>query len=187
VRPELAIDIARAIWMQSRFDDLDAWYEEVFAARPASTHPGWERVHRDRVTLAANDGDTERAILAARRWMEWDPSSLEAMRRLSLLLVEQGMGPQIDEGIALIHRTLEIEVDNPAAWRAIAVGHARAGRMNDAEAALHRTVELAPEDWRFWQGLGDFQRGMGRDAEAAVSYDRSTRLREGAVTATPSP
>lgn len=178
VRPSLAIDIARAKWARGDLEALDAWYSEQFASHPRASNAAWDRVHRDRIVLMTHDGDIPRLIRAARAWVVWDSSSLEAMRQLSLLLVEKGNSDEIEEGIALVHRTLEIEPGNAGAWRAIAIGHARAQRLDDAEAALKKTVELAPEDWRFWQGLGEFQRGTGRDAEAVQSFDRATRLRE---------
>jgi len=187
VRPELAVDIGRVIWVRGRLDDLDQWYREQSAAHPREANPGWDRVHRDRVTLARTDDDPVRAIIASREWLEWDPTSLEAMRQLSLLLAESGDHGEIEEGIALIHRTLEIEPNNPGAWRAIAIGHSRAGRLDEAEAALRHTVELAPENWRFWQGLGEFQREIGREMESVHSLDRATRLREAETNATQPP
>lgn len=178
LRPALAVDIGRALWVQSRVDELDAWYAEQFAAHPRTTHPEWERLHRDRVTLAQQEQDSASAITAARAWRAWDPESLEAMRTLSLLLVEKGDAAEIEEGLALVRRTLEIEPGNGGAWRAIAVGHARAGRLDDAEKALRRAVELAPNEWRLWQALGEFMQHLGRAEESSKALGEAARLRE---------
>jgi len=185
--PDLATDIGRALWAQGRTADLEAWFAQQIEAHPHAEFPWWDRFHRERVSLAMNDDDDAGAIRASREWLAWDPSSLEAMRQLSMLLVERGDEQQIDEGIALIHRTLEIAPDNPAAWRAVAIGHARLERLDQTEAALRKSVELAPEDWRFWQGLGEFYRGTGRDQDAAAAFDRATRLREAELAAMPRP
>lgn len=178
LRPDLAADIGRVLWVQGQLEELDSWSDAMIAAHPHSLHQTWERFHRDRVAVALLDAAPERAIGAARAWVVWDPTSLEAMRSLSLLLVEKGSASEIDEGLALVERTLEIEPGNPGAYRALAIGHARAGRLDDAEKALLQSVEHAPDDWRFWQGLGEFYRGTGREQEASRALDRATRLRE---------
>ncbi|MBM4112265.1 MAG: 4Fe-4S binding protein [Phycisphaerae bacterium] len=177
-RPELAADISRALWARGDLEAMDAWHAEQIAAHPASTHPHWSAFHRDRIAVAQADEDVPRQIEAARSWLAWDPSSLEAMRHLSLALVQHGEGPQIDEGIALVHRTLEIEPGNAGAWRAIATGEARAGRLEDSVRALRASLELAPDDWRSWQSLGDLLRALGRDEDAAQALSESTRLRD---------
>ncbi len=175
MRPDLAAEIARALWAQGALDEMDAWYAEQIAAHPRSAHPEWTRLHRDRVAVAKSDEDLLRQVVAARDWAAWDPDDLEAMRHLSLLLVENGEGETIDEGIRLVHRTLEIEPANPGAWRAIAIGHARLGRHAEAEAALRKAIEIAPDDWRWWQALGEFLRGIGREEDAAAALDQATR------------
>lgn len=178
IRPALAADIARALWASGRLEEMDAWYAEQIAAHPAVAHPGWSLFHRDRIAVAQADQDAVREIAAAREWLRWDPTSLEAMQLLSIVLVQSGDGPLIDEGIELVHRTLERKPDNAGAWRTIAVGHARQYRFDQAEAALHRAIEIAPDDWRTWQSLGEMLQGMGRDADAARAMRESTRLRD---------
>lgn len=185
--PELATEIGRALWAQGRMEDLLAWNAEQISRHPHAEFPHWERFHRETVALFMHDQNERGAIDAARAWLEWNPASLEAMRRLSLLLVEHGDAAEVDEGIALVHRTLEIEPGNAGAWRAIAIGHARLQRLPETEEALRRTVELAPEDWRFWQGLGEFYRGAGRDQDASFAFDRATRLRESELATMPAP
>jgi Flp pilus assembly protein TadD len=100
------------------------------------------------------------------------------MRRLSLLLVEHGVGDTILEGVDLTLKTLEIEPDNAYAYRALAIGYARLERMDEAEAALRKSIAIAPADWRLQQSLGELLMGIGREAEGSAIIKEATRLRD---------
>lgn len=69
------------------------------------------------------------------------------MRRLSLLLIEQGSGAaDVAEGLALVDRTIAVDPANPNAWRVKAMGLVRLERREEAAAAVRRALELAPGD-----------------------------------------
>ncbi|MBX3354644.1 MAG: 4Fe-4S binding protein [Phycisphaeraceae bacterium] len=178
LRPAVATDIVRILWLRGREAEADAWIEPLLADHPQAEFPEWALVFRQRVAMAESEGDMARAITLGRAWLEWHPEGLEAMRRLSLLLVERGSAEEIEEGIALVHRTLDIEPDHAPAWRAIAIGHGRAGREAETEFALRRAVELAPVDWRHWRGLGDFLRATQRIEESNEAFEEARRLQE---------
>ena len=101
------------------------------------------------------------------------------MRRLSLVLIERGDASQVEEGIALVERTLEIAPDNPSAYRAMALGYGRLERFDEAVAAMRRAVELEPEDWRLREALGELLIGVGRLTEGEIERETAARLRSG--------
>jgi Flp pilus assembly protein TadD len=173
----LAANIGRVL--RGRRDDAAtiAWYESV-----TTEHPQWLGLWDEYVLWLSSDGRDLQAIEVALRKLEekdhGDEAALFIMRRASLLLAEKGVGPQIEQGIRLVERTLEIEPDNPFAYRALAIGHARMERLEEAEKALRRAVELAPADWRLIQSLGELLMGIDKAAEGAQLLRRAADLRD---------
>jgi Flp pilus assembly protein TadD len=90
------------------------------------------------------------------------------MRRLSLILIERGDVAQVEEGIALVERTLEIAPDNPFAYRAMALGYGRLERFDEAVAAMRKAVELEPEDWRLREALRELLMGLATDEQGEL-------------------
>lgn len=157
-----------------------AWYDETLAAQPL-----WVQLQEDYALWLTSEGREAEAIAAARRALDRARAAgaapdldLFLMRRLSILLSEHGVAGEIEEGIKLIDRTLEIEPDNPFAYRALAVGYARMEKMDKAEEALRTAIRLAPQDWRVIQSLGELLMGIGREAEGAQLMKEAARLRD---------
>ena len=103
------------------------------------------------------------------------------MRRLSILLIETGVTEQVEEGIALVTKTLEIAPDNPFAHKMRADGYLALGKPEEAERDLRRAMELAPDDWRFMQALGEFLMSHDQVREAMPLIKRATEARAAEV------
>jgi len=175
-----AAGIGRILRGQRRFDEARQWYIETLSA-----HPLWVQLQDEYVQWLVSDGKIDRAMTASRDALiraraegASEASELFLMRRLSLLLVEHGVGDTILEGVDLTLKTLEIEPDNAYAYRALAIGYARLERMDEAEAALRKSIAIAPADWRLQQSLGELLMGIGREAEGSVIIKEATRLRD---------
>jgi tetratricopeptide (TPR) repeat protein len=178
-------DIALLKRMQMKDDEARAYYERVIEQRP-----GFVRLVDDYVLWLNDEGKTDRAIEIARAALERvedEAAELYLMRRLSLLLVTNG---ELDEGIELIRRTLEIEPDNAAAHTHLARALFLKGETQEAERELRRAVELAPDDPRIVEELAIMLESTGRAEEAArwretVGHQRDVESvgvsREGAV------
>jgi polyferredoxin len=150
----VAAVIGRALRTQpSRRDDALAWYDAVLLA-----HPAWQRLREEQVTWLDNEGEFVRMVQSARQGLDAVPEDLLAMRRLSIALTERGQSPaEIEEGVALIRRTLEIAPNNGFAHAALARGLARLGRMDEAAAEFRRALELEP--------ASEMIRGMAEEFE----------------------
>ncbi len=175
-----AAAIGRVLRGQRRVEDARLWYVEV-----TQNHPLWVQIQDEFVQWLVDIGREAEAIAAGRNGLlrgraegASPAQELFLMRRLSLLLVENGAGDEIVEGIELTKRTLEIEPGNAFAHRALAVGYARLERMDDAERELHRAIELAPNDWRLRQSLGELLMGIGKEAEGAAVIKDAAKLRD---------
>ena len=96
--------------------------------------------------IHARNGDTVRVLRSARDGLAACPGDLQAMRRLSLALVEHGDSTaEIDEGIALVRRTIEVDPSNAFAHAALGRGLARRGDRDGAAAAFGRALQIAPD------------------------------------------
>jgi len=98
-------------------------------------------------------------VASARDGLAALPGDLNTMRRLSLALVERGASPaEVEEGVALVRRTLEIAPGNGFAHAALARGLARLGRWDESAAEFRRAMELEPGS--------ELIRSMAEEAEA---------------------
>ncbi|MGA1058445.1 MAG: 4Fe-4S dicluster domain-containing protein, partial [Phycisphaerales bacterium] len=148
--------IARLLRAQGKLNEALAHYRTFVVSRP-----DWGDLRDEAVVWLEGEGDSVAAIEMARLGHQASPEDLRAMRRLSLILIERGDVAQVEEGIALVERTLEIAPNNPFAYRAMALGYGRLERFDEAVAAMRRAVELEPEDWRLRQALGELLIGIG--------------------------
>lgn len=166
--------IGRLLRVQLRVDDANAW-----ASTKLDEHPDYTNLLEESAMALEADNDPQTAIGLCRQVLERTPENLTVMRRLSLLLVLRGDTAQLDEGIALIRRTLEIAPNNPFAHYALALGLGKRGDMDDAEREMRRAVELDPENTRLNQALGELLSGVGKATEAAPFLRKGAAAAEG--------
>lgn len=138
----VAAALVRLLAAQGR--DAEA---EALADSAVRDNPAWWRLAEERVTGLIGMGRTDEAITMARARHAALPDDIVAMRRLSLLLIEHGQVPtDVEEGVRLVDRTIELDPGNPNAWRVRAMGLVRLERRDDAIASVRRALELAPGD-----------------------------------------
>ncbi|MEY3021298.1 MAG: hypothetical protein RIS86_494 [Planctomycetota bacterium] len=155
--------------------DLDGAIAYARAAWEAN--PGWESLREEFVGWMLAEGRRDEALAVAREAVARRPDDLNAMRRLSLVLVESDDRAEVAEGIALVDRTLEIAPGNAFAHRARAVGLRRLERYDEAEADLRRAISLAPGEWRFMQELGEMLMATDRVKEAMPLIKQAGEMR----------
>jgi polyferredoxin/Flp pilus assembly protein TadD len=176
----VAAGIARLVRAGGDEDAALAYYAETARANPA-----WEALADEWLLALRSAGRVDEAIDEARAAVVRRPDSLLLLRRASLILMEEGGPAEIEEGIRLTERTLEIEPANPFAWQALALGLEKLGRFDEAERALRRGLELAPDEWRIRQTLGQFLMAHDRAEEGAAELRRAVVEREAAAAANP--
>lgn len=148
----VAAALVRLLAAQGRDDEAESLADEA-----VRDNPSWWRLAEERVTGLVGTGRTDEAIAMARARHAALPDDIVAMRRLSLLLIEHGDAPaDVEEGVRLVDRTIEIDPSNPNAWRVRAMGMVRLERREDAIASVQRALELAPGD----PGLEDALRAL---------------------------
>lgn len=166
--------LARLLISQRREEEAVALHRRL-----VETRPQWGALRDEAIAYLESEGRFAEAIELARVGAAAAPDDLRALRRLSLVLIERGEDDlAVEEGIALVDRTLEIAPNNPFAHRAKALGFGRLERFEEAVAEMRLAIELEPGDWRLRQSLGELLMGIGRDDEATRELDEAARLRE---------
>jgi predicted Zn-dependent protease len=123
------------------------------------------------------DGTPRQVARAEFAWAAARPDSLNALRRLSVVLVERGTGDgEVHEGIALVDRTLELAPGNVGAMLVKANGFARLGQNDAAIATLQEAVRMAPAERGLWEALADACARAGRELEAQAALAEAERL-----------
>jgi len=164
--------VARVLRASRQGSEASAW-----VARALAEHPKWEAIRDEEILWLMSEGHDDEAIEAARAWVAARPDSLNALRRLSVVLVERGSGDgQVHEGIALVDRTLEMAPGNPGAMLVKANGFARLGQHDAAIATLQEALRLAPTVRGLWEALADACARGGREMEAQAALAEAERL-----------
>ena len=167
-----AASIARVMRGDGRFDDA-----VTFARSHWEAHPEWERLREELLTWLVTDGQREMALEIARLAVKKRPQDLNAIRRLSLILVESVVATEVEEGLMLIDITLQMAPGNPYALRARAQGLRTLGRTAEAEEALNEGLAIAPDDWLLVQELGELLMATDRMREGAVLLKKAGEMR----------
>ena len=137
----VAIVLGRVLRCQpSRRPDAMAWYAESLVANPA-----WRALREEQLVWLDGEGEHAMLVASARDGVAALPDDLNSMRRLSIALIERGgSATEIEEGVALVRRTLEIEPGNAFAHVALARGLMKLGRGAEAAEEFRRAIELDP-------------------------------------------
>lgn len=188
--PEKAAGLARILRSQEKNSEADAAYrsgleefpaafsllEEYIMSLEASNRP-WEAITYLRNILENAPAPTadwlslnQPDIIVTQKMreiFEEQPHLLGATRRLSLLLMNYQETPRdLADGVRLVERTIDIEPDNPFAYRALALGYGRQNRVNEAAEALRTSVRLEPNEPLLRQQLINLLRATGQNEEA---------------------
>ncbi len=150
----------------------EQWYETVLSACP-----DWSRLRDDRILTRIDRMQFKEAIEEARIGLAATPSDLLVMRRLATLLIEYGTSPEDwKESARITLETLEIEPENPGAWRALALAQVKSGDMISAKKSLQESVVLLPNNYRIRTELSLLLNDLGKRKEAEVEMAEARRL-----------
>lgn len=168
----IAASVARILRAARQGSEARAWVAGALAE-----YPMWEAIRDEEILWLMSESRDEEAIEAARAWVAARPDSLNALRRLSVVLVERGTGDgEVHEGIALVDRTLELAPGNVGAMLVKANGFARLGQNDAAIATLQEAVRMAPAERGLWEALADACARAGRELEAQAALAEAERL-----------
>jgi protein O-GlcNAc transferase len=102
-----------------------------------------------------------------------EPDCAEALHLLGMLRHDAG---RVDEGIAIIRRSIEIDGGQPHVLSNYGSLLAKAGKLDDALAPLSEAVRIAPAFAPGHNNLGAALERLGRWAEALAAFDRAIAI-----------
>ncbi len=147
-------------------------------ARVLEKHPGWMRLRDERVLWLLEEESAVSAIREARVALEMNPEQLLPMRRLAVLLADHGGPAGYLESAEITRMTIEIEPENPNAWRSLALAVAKSGDLEAAVEAMDEAIELAPGDWRLRHQYSMLLNDLSRWDDADLALSRAIGLWE---------
>jgi len=111
-------------------------------------------------------GDFERSRDAALRGLTSNPDDANLLRLAGRASSELGR----DDAVQYLQRAVELEPENPDAFRDLAEAFLFQNRLNDAMAAIQQAIELRPDDVSGLIDLGHGALATGRTEEAISHF-----------------
>jgi tetratricopeptide (TPR) repeat protein len=128
----------------------------------------WERLGW---TLYSN-GDCEQAIECARKELRHDAPAVQAGAYQLMGMAEVRCG-DAEEGLALLHKAIEVNPENPLGHYRLAMAYDELGRFDEAIPHYRAVTELAPLHNPSFDRLGQLYRLSGRHAEARATFEKA--------------
>jgi tetratricopeptide (TPR) repeat protein len=109
-----------------------------------------------------------------KRALELSPEQPLVMNYLGYSWIDQGVN--LDEGMKLIRRAVELRPDDGYIVDSLGWAHYRLGQFDDAVRELERAVELRPQDPVMNDHLGDAYWRVGRKIEARFQWSHAKEM-----------
>ncbi len=159
-----------------RFAEAEGSYQGVFkiSANDGRAAYGLGNVYSDQQRW-------EEAETAYRNAALWNPSSVDALVALSVVLVQPRTGAsnakRFADAEAFARRAVQLDPKNAVAWDRLGVALQSRGLFNnETESAYRRAVELDPQFPVAYAHLARVVKRMGRADEAGPLYDKAIEL-----------
>lgn len=160
--------LALALRSQGKADQAVALYKETL-----KNHPDYDSLLEDFAGWSMYEGSPERVTPFLREQLQRRPDHLNTMRTLSKILLQTG---EIDEGVALTRRTIEIDPSNAWAYWFLAYGLANQAKPAEALEAVDKALALSPDVIDFVMMKSSLLENLGRGEEAMKWRQRAMEL-----------
>ncbi len=121
-------------------------------------------------------GRLSEAAEQMRKLLVFYPKNTHLLTHLGTICLQQG---QIEQGLNLLDKSLQVEPRQPMALFNRANGLAQLGKSEEALAGYEQTISLQPTHIEALNSRGDLMMQLNRHQEALVSYDRVIALKPG--------
>jgi tetratricopeptide (TPR) repeat protein len=152
---------------QSRKKALEIYDQEI------QENPGNATAWFYKAELTTNNTE---ALTAYEKVIELNGSmKIESLLTKGNILVNLGRS---DEATLAIDEAIQLNPNNPDAWKQKALNSHVIGKYNESLEAYEKVIELSPEiasAW-VWKGKGDALKVLGRQAEADDAYAKAREL-----------
>lgn len=166
---EATLDLAAAEERLERFAQVLPLIEKALAAAPASSELRFRKA-----TALERTGRFDESAAIFEALIAGEPDHAPALNYLGYMWIDRGA--EIEEGLALVRRALQIDSNNGAYVDSLGWGLFRLGRFAEASEVLERAARLMPNDSTVLEHLGDALVALGARDRARDAYRRALAL-----------
>ncbi|MCH2134475.1 MAG: 4Fe-4S binding protein [Phycisphaerales bacterium] len=143
-----------------------------FVDEVLEAHPGWIQFRVTASDLALSRGDMERGRSLLQAGLAETPDALPLLQRESIMLLQSG---QVDAGIAMMRRYVELAPRDGLAWATLGQALAINNQVTEGDAAMAEAVKVAPNSPPVLLEAIRYYRQTGRSALANELQSRLPR------------
>jgi len=165
----LRLQLARALFLQGKFDDAIGVHKRLAAA-----HPDNAEVEYGLGKLLTRTGKGKEAIEHFLSAVQIDPQYPEAHYDLGVALLKAG---RTNEGAECFRRALAVRPTYVDAMVNLGAVLTAQGQLAEAIAQYRRAIDIAPEDAGIYYNLGNALLRTGDTAGAVQAYQQAIRLK----------
>ena len=161
---EVISSLGRALTLQGRGMDAQAWYRKALEKAPASI-PLRKSLLEQLVRARLFD----EAMTQYQKLLEIDPGNIEHLQEWGMLALYRDDVPLRERranATTIWKRMLSVRPDDPGILVQVAELMRRAELSDDALSLYRRAIELAPQDTQYREYLGDYLKTLERTEEA---------------------
>ena len=166
---EVISSLGRALSLQGRSVDAQAWYRKALEKAPASIP-----LRKSLLEQLARARLFDEAMTQYEKLLEIDPGNIEHLQDWGLLALYRDDVPLRERRAnakTIWKRMLSVRPDDPGILVQVAELMRRAELSDDALPLYRRAIELAPQDTQYREYLGDYLKTLGRTEEAVQVWN----------------
>ena len=127
-----------------------------------------------KATVLERTGRFDESVAIFEALIAAEPDHAPALNYLGYMRIERGT--DVEKGLALVQRALQIDANNGAYVDSLGWGLYRLGRFAEAIEVLERAARLLPSDSTVLEHLGDSLLALGARDRARDAYRRALAL-----------
>ena len=166
---EQLLALAGAEERLEQFADSLPLIDKALAAEPTSSDLQFRRA-----TALERTGRFDESAAAFEGLIASEPDHAPALNYLGYMRIERGT--DVEAGLVLVRRALQIDPNNGAYVDSLGWGLYRLGRFAEASEVLERATRLMPRDSTVLEHLGDSLLALGAPERARDAYRRALAL-----------
>ena len=139
-----------------------------------AAEPGSSELKFRKATVLERCGRFDEAAALFEALIAAEPDHAPALNYLGYMRIERGT--DVEQGLALVRRALELDANNGAYVDSLGWGLYRLGRFAEASEVLERAARLLPSDSTVLEHLGDSLLALGALDRARDAYRRALAL-----------
>ena len=166
---EVISSLGRALTLQGRGLDAQAWYRKALEKAPTSIP-----LRKSLLEQLVRTRMFDEAMTQSQKLLEIDPDNIEHLKEWGLLALYRDDVPLAERratATTIWKRMLSVRPDDPGVLVQVAELMRRAELSDEALPLYRQAMELAPQDSQYREYLGDYLQTLGRTEEAVQVWN----------------